>query len=248
VETEFHYRFMWDQYTVLERELEEVLNLLPPHKQNLHAWSPKLGFLLMNVCSILNSLFKAAQKHSEFQKHDGLKIHWNKKNPDYSNFQPLFETVYQLSTKPVYFLPLWYKTIIGDSDIEVIRPIECYPYRNWSPNQPPDWWTWHNKLKHDWLNFKEKGTLKETLRGFAGTFMVFVQFLDTRIVLIDADVIRLGGGFMKDVIKHDYGGLEPLPFGQTLAAKSKLFGYIFETEGCRQRFPSRVFGPDSFHF
>ncbi len=238
---------MWEQYSVLEQELDQFRKLLPAHKQNLGAWSPKLGFLLVNVCSILNSLFKAAQNHSEFQKHDALKIHWTRKNPGYKDFHSLFETVYHRSTKPVYYLPLRYKTTLWDSDVEVERPVECYPFRDWSPNQPPDWWTWHNKLKHDWLKFKEKATLKETLRGFAGTFLVFVQFLDTRNTLIDVDVVRLEGGFAKDSIKQDFGGLEPLPFYQTLAAKSKLFGYIFESEGC-PRDPSRVFGPDSFHF
>jgi len=132
--------------------------------------------------------------------------------------------------------------------VPVVEPKPIRPFDGWRPDKSPDWWKWHNKLKHDWFNHIEKATLQTTISGFAGAFLVFVLCTVTRRVLIDEKVVRLPGNFSTSCIKQEWGGLEPLPARYRLAAKSNMFGYIFKTEPETPPFPSEVFGPDSLYW
>ena len=55
------------------------------------------------------------------------------------------------------------------------------PWENWSqPNNPPDWWTANNKVKHHRGDHFHLASLKNTLNAAAGLFTLLILYYGIR--------------------------------------------------------------------
>lgn len=204
----------WDEYKFLEEDFVKYLRYVPLTNEHKDVWSLYLGDLLIRIGSISDSFFRRAiyssvlDNATEIRRYralDDLKINMRV-------YRELYEPFYQLSSKKIYELRTF-----G----------QLNPFSSWSSNDSPYWWKNYNHVKHDRFKNKKEATLKSVLEALSGLFILNVLHLETMQVLIDYDIINSGlaKGYLKSVLSKK----EPLEEIETVYAKTKLFGYVFES-------------------
>lgn len=53
--------------------------------------------------------------------------------------------------------------------------LDLKPWTNWRGSKNPDWWTDHNRIKHDRTNNFNKAHLKNTLNAVGGLFLLLIE-------------------------------------------------------------------------
>lgn len=203
----------WDEYKFLEEDFIEFLRYVPLTNEHEDVWSLYLGDLLIRIGSILDSFFRRAIfspvldnaiSISRYRALNDLQINMGV-------YRELYDPFYNLSSKKIYEL----------------RTLEqLTPFLSWSSNDSPYWWKNYNHVKHDRFKNKKEATLKSVLEALSGLFIINVIHLETMPVLVDYEIIHSGlaKGYLKSVLSNK----EPLNDLNTIYAKSKLFGYVFE--------------------
>jgi hypothetical protein len=114
--------FVVSNFNDLESRLLECLSYVPYIDQNRNTISPKFIPIILETCSLIESIFKETLGSGKFSFKDYAE--------HFDETMELKDTVSILLTSPIQFLQ---------------------PYKNWQI-EIPIWWKIYNKLKHDRLN------------------------------------------------------------------------------------------------
>lgn len=205
---------VWDEYILLEENFLECLRYVPLFREHFNVWSLNFGDLLIRTCSIIDSFFKRAMFSSELDNADNITYYrtFDDRQININTHRLIFESFYGLSSKKIY----------------ENRKLNSYiPFSNWNSNDSPDWWTAYNHVKHDRFKNKTEATLEVTINALSALFILNVIHLETMPVLVDYSIIK--SNLAKGELKRILSQKEPLKEMETVYAKTKLFGYVFES-------------------
>ena len=209
---------VWDEYKLLEEDFIKYLRYVPLTTDHKNVWSLYLGDLLIRIGSIFDSFLRRTIFSSVLD--NAADIRRYRTLDDYRInmviYNELYEPFYKLSSKKIY---------------ELRTLEELYPFLSWKSNNTPYWWKNYNHVKHDRFKNKKEATLETVLEALGGLFIFNVMHLETMPVLVDYDIIKstLAQDYLKDILSNK----EPLQVIDTVYAKTKLFGYVFELEGAK---------------
>lgn len=130
--------FVISQFLNLESQLEDCLNFVPYISQNKQLVSPKFVPILMESCSLIDSILR---HYSGSGKKGNIKV-----------FQELCEPDLRLSAKITLFL---------NTPIVLLGP-----FSDWR-NTTPAWWSAYNEIKHDRINSMASATFEHTISALA---------------------------------------------------------------------------------
>ncbi|MGB2841414.1 MAG: hypothetical protein WBC40_02870 [Halobacteriota archaeon] len=206
----------WTSYTTVEDDFINYLDYVPWTHDHRKVWSPKLANLLLNTGSLIDSIFRSYLNRPTVDLGEDIDKIRGKRNPNINDFQKVYENVYSFSNREVYLLSTEEKLT---------------PWSNWQKqNSPPDWWTAYNHVKHNRFENKTEANLENTLYALSGLFLVCVLLKEFRSILVDIGIIKgnhLAKGYLRSLLKKD----ERIDEAEPIIAKSKIFGYVFRTEG-----------------
>lgn len=160
--------YFWEYYKDLERQFENYLNYVPYLEGNEETYSFRLANLLLCVCSHIDSIFKEISIYPDFyEKYPNMlnqvDEHGNPRFPEILDFLPI-EEEYMLSQRKVIF-----KTI---PERLTVFPFEGY---NSIKKSVPQWWSNHNKIKHNFTKDVFKLANLQIIRdALAGAFLLNV--------------------------------------------------------------------------
>lgn len=149
-----------DSYVEVELMLNDFLKEVPYCKEHEKIWSPKLFIVLQETCSQLDSLWRW----------ETVNIHRRKGKINIRDYFELYGS--QMAPRWVVF---W-----------ADEPKRIDPFSGWqrankfakkeSNKYPVDWWKEGcQKIKHERLEKRNKGTLKWTVNALAGLFLAIVR-------------------------------------------------------------------------
>ena len=239
------YHFAWREYCLLEQRLEGFFNYVPPDQPNREVWSPRLAEIITDSCSILASFFKFALNDPSLNNTPNIASVRKKDKQTIGDFRQVFNEAYNLSSKEVHILPLFTLEQMP-SGRELPRFETITPFASWASDTSPKWWTTFTDLKHHWFKNVKKATLNRALESLAALFLIFVQHINSREVLIYNDVIQ-GSGTPHTELKRLLQHQEPFAFRKPIAARTPLFGYIYQIHNVTLH-PGEILGPDSYVF
>jgi len=214
---------LWDEYLRLEKDFLDFITYVPLKDEHYSVWSPRLADLLLRIGSNVDSFCKNALFDSTFDQTTDIIMYRSRARTadgaskiSMKDYQNIFETAYNLSTK----------RIVSIRERKVIAP-----YDSWISNNSPKWWSDYNAIKHDRFLHQTRATMNSALQGLGALFILYICHLETRKYLIDIDFFNLGGcpkerarGIVlcqPEPIDHEFGYLR-------MYGKSSLFGYVFE--------------------
>jgi hypothetical protein len=125
--------FVISNFNDLEAKLIDCLSYIPYFEQNIKTISPKFVPIILEACSLIESIFKDSVAQGNYNFKNYLKV--------LDDELDLSDSVSILLTSPIQFLT---------------------PYDNWQ-KETPIWWKIYNRLKHDRLNNLHLVTLDVTV-------------------------------------------------------------------------------------
>lgn len=212
-----------ESFLDLERRFEAFVRAVPITPEHNRVHSPILGSILLDACSLLESVLKSSMDNARY---NGINNIANIRAMRYANSPPFLNighlrTVFKadmLYSKPVWYLPKG----------ETSRP--WYVWRNQTGQ--PSWWHAYNALKHSRFQNASQATLLTTLHALKGVFLALVQSLDYRPRLIDRGLLRCSGIGIQYVRTHVVQW-EPIPVAwqAPIVIRTTLFGYKYLATG-----------------
>ena len=138
-------------FASLERQLTQVIEVLPYCAAHEEVWSPPLVPVLLDAGSQLDSLWKRAVALLGVGGSSDIKDFWQRWGADLA--------------------PHWL-VFFGNGN-----PVRIEPFREWSSPtyQPLPWWQAYNKLKHDRLEHIELATLRNAVFGCASLLLAIAR-------------------------------------------------------------------------
>ena len=213
-------RIAWSSYTSVEDDFIDYLNYVPWTHAHKEVWSPELAKLLLNIGSLIGSIFKNYLNSPTLDLVEDIDKIRRKRNPSINDFQKGYEKVYSFSNRDVYLLSPEEKFI---------------PWSSWQKqDMPPPWWTAYNKVKHDRFRNRTKATLENTLNALSGLFLMCALLKEFRPYSVDIGIMK-GSGLYEVYVKHLLEQDEPIDEVEPIIAKSKLFKYNFLMQGLHFR-------------
>ncbi|MET1113421.1 MAG: hypothetical protein ABWY08_00510 [Comamonas sp.] len=89
------------------------------------------------------------------------------------------------------------------------------PWVNWAPNQPPEWWSDHNKVKHQRDQYFTRATLKNCLNAVGGLFVAVLHLYETEAA--QGELLQLPRLF--NVETQFFGGAQMGRYGHSFKYK-----------------------------
>jgi len=187
-----------------ERALSEILRVVPYCPEHQDVWSPRLGEMLLYLCSQLDSLWRQEIPCAKPRKHLNM--------TDYSG-----HFAGSLCGKFVVF---W-----GDIEGGTILA----PFQEWEvgSNSSPLWWTAYNKVKHDCLANRKLGSLKNVCRAMAGLFVAILRSKLCLSHVLATDWLALDVYAPENIAPHLANDTEWTEAG--IKVESHLFSYVVGT-------------------
>ena len=153
-------------YTDLEEELATFLKEVPPQGDNLKMWSPKLATLLIEACTLTESVFYHITSSTavvHIARGDIVRSCMG-----LAEYAELYAVHRRLADRKVAFFQ------------EPFRWVE--PFFRWAgqttrtgfKEKEPPWWSIYNKAKHRRLDGFQKATLETTITALAGALVTLV--------------------------------------------------------------------------
>lgn len=142
----------------LEIQLRDCLEYIPFVAENLGVVSPKFIPIIMDSCSLIDSIFFNLV-NNESRKYN------------FKDYARLFESWIDLEESISLFL------------INPILPIN--PFKHWTRN-PPDWWQANNKLKHNRLGNYQDATINNAVMAMTALHQVMARIKDFTLPLLKA--------------------------------------------------------------
>lgn len=218
----------WYRYKQLEEEFINATHYFPFEQKHEAIWSEFFSDLLTKVGSSVDGFFRKMLEDSRFDSLPhviALKSSGRRQNINY--FRDFFDPIYQLSSADV-------NTAYGLTSYG-----SCHPFADFldsQNNRIPSWWDAYNHVKHGWYVNIEEATLKSTIEGLAGLFVLNILHKESQEYLLKyQDVIR--GEFLHDMPKISIPkafnvsmiGI-PKNLNQTCVATTHLFIHTFRVD------------------
>jgi hypothetical protein len=89
------------------------------------------------------------------------------------------------------------------------------PWLNWTANQPPTWWSDHNKVKHQRDQYFDRATLKNCLNAVGGLFVAVLHLYEAEAAV--GDLLQLPRLF--NVEDRFFGGTQIGRYGNSFRYK-----------------------------
>ena len=209
---------IWNEYVYLEDDFIESIRYLPLVPAHYEVWSEHFADLIIRIGSVFDSFLKRAIFCELLDNVDGIGQCREKYNSNriinIKDYQHIFEPFYDLSSKDVY-------------NLHTFEPVT--PFSEWVNDVGSlGWWKAYTKLKHDRFVNKEVATLEKTLNALGGLFLLNVLHLETAPNLVDYYIIK--SNYSKQCLKNIVTGKEISNGIEPIYAKTKLFGYVFNSE------------------
>ncbi len=132
--------FAINNFSNLEKQLSKCMEFIPFIDQNKNAISPKFIPIILEACSLIESIFKEISKDK-------------KGRHNFKKYANLHEKDLELDKSISIFL---------------VPSIKFYqPFKDWK-KKIPVWWSNYNKLKHDRLNNYKFATYETAVSSLAG--------------------------------------------------------------------------------
>ena len=209
----------WEYYINLENEFLEFLKYVPLEKDHYKVWSPFLGNMLNNTGSVIDSFLKTSLFSDTFDDiddvQDARKRFESNIKLDMNIYRSVFEKKYDLSKKKIF-------------DLKTYSPF--LPFSAWEKEKSLNWWADYTNYKHDQFTNRHKASLRTTLDALGGLFLLNVIHLETRMILFREGFIQSTSPLFGESVLEIIVNLEPFKSHNKIRAKSRLFGYIFETD------------------
>ena len=164
--------FVINNFTNLEKQLLECMEFIPFIDQNMHVVSSKFIPIILESCSLIESIFKeiTTEKRERY---------------NFKKYAELNEGQLELGETISFFL---------------ISPIRFYqPYKDWM-KKIPNWWNFYNKLKHNRLDNYEFATCEAAVLSLAGLHQLISKCRLFTNQLIKVGWFNPSGEFMPDLI------------------------------------------------
>jgi hypothetical protein len=210
----------WRDFLDLEGEFRQALAYVPLRPQHLTVWSHKLGKILDQAGSAVDSFFWVAVKEGELFKSNKLS---NKKKLTILDYCKIVEPVYQLSTANV---------VARDGSVNhgPIAPFAVFGKMLTSKQKTQWWWTAYQSYKHNRYSESAEATLDNTLQALAGLFLLNVLHKENQRWLVKEEVITWEFSMSPIMLTPHLLGSK---FGSTLPevrARSELFLHEFRVD------------------
>jgi hypothetical protein len=153
----------WNYYLTLEADIERLSRFVDITPDNYGVYSIEIARLLLTACSEVDVLARQLCEHLDPRD----------KADDINAYRPiLLRAIPSLTQEPV----------------DILRyGLELTPWQNWLDNNPPEWWSAHNKVKHRRHEYFHRANLENILNAAAGLFLLTVYFYDltTKISVLE---------------------------------------------------------------
>jgi hypothetical protein len=144
-------------YESLEEQVMDFLQVVALRRHNLHVWSPKLATVVVEACSLIDSVLRDISParvtvRGTSKKRSGLTL------PDYAE---LYCTPLRLPARTAILL----------TDTPEYRT----PFGTWSKGPPfdsPPWWQVYNRFKHRRLAHFTAATLNTAIDALSGALVI----------------------------------------------------------------------------
>lgn len=224
--------FQWTEF--IEGQAERVLRDMPWTPENEKAWSPRIASLVIEACSLIDSVFKAILPAG------ASAIVKGKDTP--IGVKPSLEKL------AAYFNPKRglhdYRALFLSGTGHLIGPFSIWDPEN-TTYENPDWWETYNDLKHNRVQHLHEVTLRVAVQALAGAFLVV------------ATSVELGEGLIRsgwlDTSRYvEYVALDDFRRHGPLAAEPNvhfpLESELFFTSVGSRRLPARIedFQPSTY--
>lgn len=218
----------WYRYKRLQDEFINATQYFPFEQKHETIWSEFFSDLLTKVGSSVDGFFRKMLEDSRFDSFPHVQaLKASKRKHDINYFRDLFDPIYQLSAVEV-------TTAYGLTFYGSCRPFAGF--LDSTNNKIPSWWDAHNHVKHGWYVNIEEATLKNTIEGLAGLFVLNVLHKESQEYLIKyQDVIR--GEFLDKmpqsmILKAFNASMVGIPknLNQTCIAVTPLFTHTFRVD------------------
>ncbi len=211
-----------DSFRELETRLAAFLRAVPFNSRHQRVHSPLLASLLLDCCSLIESVLKSAMDNVRYNGAANIAQLRNMRyadHPPYLNINHL-RTVFRPDS--FYTKQVW---LLSQGDVSI-------PWYLWRTAQVshPRWWRAYNDVKHARFNNESHATLGATVHAMEALFLVLVQCLDYRARLVERGLIR-ARGISTAQLSAAVIVWEPLPTGAVVIAVSELFAYKFKSNG-----------------
>lgn len=274
IRTIFNPYLLWkEDYISIEKEFINFIQYVPLTVEHYNMWSLRLANLLLLIGSSIDSFFKClisslrrdlVYNHIESPKFDYVCVKidnkWecvfyqgigytiedykeesnfykillkntdeSNKNPNMGLYRTIFEEYYKLSSKSVYVL----------RNKEKIKP-----FAEWSDGKSPNWWLVYRDLKHSRFEYRKLATLKTVLDALSALFLLNIYNTNSRKFLITEGVILSNINLNQEPFLTSRETLHTL---EPIIAKSKLFGYVWDTTGPWNKYPWKILNSDNVY-
>jgi len=196
-------------YQRIEDSLQNVLQVVPYCDNHKQTWSDHLVTVILESCSLLDSLWRAESWQSSC-------VQSTKKRNDIKMFDYFRYFGEYMEPKWIVF---W-----GE------KPEMIYPFKGWSKTglyktrkdqDFLDWWTAYNSLKHDRLQNRPEASLHRSVRAVSALFLAILRCEDCRLAIAQAGWLSCGFSKPEAWLGED----TPSCKDRYIAAESNLFSY-----------------------
>ena len=219
-------------YQSIEDSLHKVLQVVPYCDNHKQVWSDYLVAVLLEACSLLDSLWRAESWQSSCVR--------NEKKKDNLGMFDYFKYFGQ------YMEPKW--MVFWGENPEIM-----YPFKGWSKTGKYktkddqnylDWWTAYNNLKHDRLENRPQATLDKAVRVVGGLFLAILRCEDCRPAIAQAGWLFCAAVHRPEVW---LGEDSPNCKGHYITAETRLFSYAVGWGNEAVSPKEKWFGPAASH-
>ena len=218
----------WYRYKRLQEEFINATQYFPFEQKHEAIWSEFFSDFLTRVGSSVDGFFRKMLEDSRFDSFPHVSmLKSSRRRRDINYFREFFDPIYNLSNVEVY--TAYGLTFYG----------ACHPFAGFldsQNNRIPSWWNAYNHVKHGWYVNIEEATLKNTIEGLAGLFVLNVLHKESQEYLIKyQDVIR--GEFLDKmpqsmILKAFNASMIGIPknLNQKCVAVTPLFMHTFRVD------------------
>src|SRR5262245_29925010 len=142
----------WNYFLALEADLVTLSRYVESTSPNFPTYSIEMAHLLMTAASEVDVVMK---------KYCGIVA---------PSTHPETIDQYRKVLRPL-------RPAIEESTVTIPRySLSLTPWANWAGDETPEWWTAHNKVKHERADHFGDANLKNVLNAMGGLFLVLVWF------------------------------------------------------------------------
>lgn len=148
--------FAVSNFISLETQLSRCIDYIPFVEANLKVVSPKFIPIILDSCSLIDSIFSSRTKNRT------ERFNLKRYSEHFEEQMELEDTISLFLSSP-------------------IRPLR--PFAEWT-RKPPDWWSSYNSLKHDRLGHYEVATITNAVNAMAALHQVLSRTKEFSLSLL----------------------------------------------------------------